>query len=356
MFMMCVMSTNTQPTDLETPCPSQVLVQGGHARFYKVSMAGLLAATALFWSGSKAEALTETETLDAAEVVADAGFQITVTPEAAFDAPRVYRSRLEQIAAEQGEATPAVYKASVEEPVLRMRPTVRTALAEPRMRATVQPAVVRTWTAPEMAAPLATSPRAGAAPDVFGSVAISIGRTSMDAKWRSVAHTPVNNSVAGEILSRIRGESASSQLQKVNIWVNRQIDFTDDYRSGAADVWANANESLRSGAGDCEDYAIAKLQILRAAGYDERDLYLVVVRDLVRRADHAVLVVRLDAGFVVLDSNTDLIVAAEAAHDYKPLMSFSGEKSWTHGYRTPTPQIILASTTAEPSPEPERSF
>ena len=38
---------------------------------------------------------------------------------------------------------------------------------------------------------------------------------------------------------------------------------------------------MRRGRGDCEDYAIAKLQMLRAAGFEDRDLYLVIAKDLI---------------------------------------------------------------------------
>ena len=39
-----------------------------------------------------------------------------------------------------------------------------------------------------------------------------------------------------------------------------------------------------------------------------KDLYLVVLKDLSRRADHAVLVVRAAGRFLVLDNGTDRIV------------------------------------------------
>jgi hypothetical protein len=42
-----------------------------------------------------------------------------------------------------------------------------------------------------------------------------------------------------------------------------------------------------------EDFAIAKMQILAAAGVPTRDMYLTLVRDLRRQEDHAVLVVRV---------------------------------------------------------------
>lgn len=248
-----------------------------------------------------------------------------------------YASRLEQIAAEQGEApTPKAQPAAFVAPPAPSPAPV--AQAEPPAR--LQAAVART-----ISPAVGGLPLPAAAPDLFGSTALAIGRTPMDAKWRTVSHVRASAQVAGEIIADARGQGGYEQLVRVNRWVNRHIAFADDARAGPADHWANADESLRAGAGDCEDYAIAKMQILEAAGFDQRDLYLVLVRDLVRRADHAILVARVDGRMMVLDSNTDRILPAEAIQDYRPMMSFSGERSWIHGYRQ-APAVMLASNAA----------
>jgi transglutaminase-like putative cysteine protease len=117
------------------------------------------------------------------------------------------------------------------------------------------------------------------------------------------------------------------------------------------------SETLSHGRGDCEDFAIAKRAMLRAAGVPERDLYLVVLKDLSRRADHAVLVVRAGGRFLVLDNGTDRIVDSADVADYKPMLTFAADgKSFTHGYRRDVPPVIyasapvvLAETTVEPA-------
>lgn len=186
---------------------------------------------------------------------------------------------------------------------------------------------------------------AARAPDLFGSKAIRIGATRLDSKWRSVSRAG-----SAQTLTRVaysRGADRAEQLRQVNAAVNHAITFSEDTRTyGQSDHWANAQESLRRGRGDCEDYAIAKMQILRAAGVPSRDLMLVIVRDLVRRQDHAVLAVRTAEGFAILDSNTDRVLRAEDVVDYRPIMTFSTEGTWLHGYseeRQPQPQIQLAS-------------
>ena len=88
--------------------------------------------------------------------------------------------------------------------------------------------------------------------------------------------------------------------------------------------------------------------MLRAAGVADRDLYLVIARDLVRRADHALLVVRADGRMVVLDNGSDLIVDAAEASDYRPIMTFSTRGAWTHGYRI-APPVMMAAATLDPA-------
>ena len=72
-------------------------------------------------------------------------------------------------------------------------------------------------------------------------------------------------------------EPASSPA--VNEFFNRRIVFTDDTEAwGQDDYWASPLETLDKGAGDCEDYAIAKYFSLIAAGVPVARLRLVYVR------------------------------------------------------------------------------
>ncbi len=137
--------------------------------------------------------------------------------------------------------------------------------------------------------------------------------------------------------------SPLEQLDAVNRYVNQRVAFVNDIQQyGVSDRWMAAGETLRRGRGDCEDFAIAKLQMLRRAGFADKDLYLVILRDLARRADHAVLVVRAEGRMLVLDNGTNRIVDSATVPDYRPILTFSGTKAWTHGYRRETPPVELA--------------
>lgn len=218
------------------------------------------------------------------------------------------------------------------------RPVVPAAYSIPR----AIPAVVRG----KIVAEGVTSGR----PDVFGSVALRVSHTPLDARWQRVEHAGVRGAAArfGNSIAEL---PARDKLEAVNSYVNRRVQFTDDYRQfGRADVWEAANETLRSGRGDCEDYAIAKLQILRRAGIADRDLYLMIVKDLVRRADHAVLVVRTADRMYVLDNGTDEVLDSETIVDYRPVLTFAATGTWTHGYRIRQKPITYASAGLNPAP------
>jgi predicted transglutaminase-like cysteine proteinase len=203
--------------------------------------------------------------------------------------------------------------------------------------------------------PPSRSSGAGAdAPNIFGSVALAVGPTPSSGSWRRVASAPLPG-LAGpwaQVEVKARSLPAREQLRVVNAWVNHAIAFTDDARLyRTSDYWATAAESLRRGQGDCEDYAIAKMQLLRALGVSSDHLYLVVARDLVRHADHALLAVRIDGRFWILDSATDTVLSADQVRDYRPILTYSENHAWMHGYkRVPAaPSVMMADAGGSPT-------
>ena len=181
-------------------------------------------------------------------------------------------------------------------------------------------------------------------PDVFNSVALSIDRSPLDARWHRVSGAGVAGNAAA-FAGSLRNQDIIAKLEAVNSYVNAHVRFVDDrVQFGTADRWLAPSETLARGRGDCEDFALAKRAMLRAAGVPENDLYLVVLKDLSRRADHAVLVVRAAGRFLVLDNGTDRIVDSSDVQDYKPVLTFAANgRAFTHGYRRDVPPINYAS-------------
>ncbi len=96
----------------------------------------------------------------------------------------------------------------------------------------------------------------------------------------------------------IRRATALENHQKVD-WVNSQINeiayIPDKANWGTSDFWATPLEFIERG-GDCEDYAIAKYNLLREAGFPEDQMKIAVTKD------HAVLLVSDEGTWSVLDN------------------------------------------------------
>ncbi|MDJ0642098.1 MAG: transglutaminase-like cysteine peptidase [Erythrobacter sp.] len=181
---------------------------------------------------------------------------------------------------------------------------------------------------------LATAPysaEADASDDFLASKRVRIGKTNFDRDWRRVQSEKLSNR---RHLADLDVAAASEEfVAAVNRWVNREVRYVEDRELyGQADYWAGARLTLMLGKGDCEDIALAKMQLLAAAGVPKSDMYLTIARDTVRRADHALLVVRLGDRYVVLDNATDMLLDGARSHDYNPVLSFSGDQAWLHGY------------------------
>ena len=118
----------------------------------------------------------------------------------------------------------------------------------------------------------------------------------------------------------------ADKLQTVNAFFNRQLHFVDDNRTWRqTDYWATPVESLVKGAGDCEDYAIAKYFTLRRLGVSSEKLRITYVKALVQGQAHMVLTYygSPDAEPLVLDNLIDEIRPASQRPDLLPVYAFN---------------------------------
>ncbi len=185
-----------------------------------------------------------------------------------------------------------------------------------------------------------------ASPDVFGTVALNAGVTFYDARFRRVASTDNKDPMVLSLAAAAAGLDPVAKLRLVQQEVSRRVRWQHDLDNmGVADFWANAGETLRRGTGDSEDIAIVKMQVLKAAGFSPKDLYISVGRHNVRGA-HAVLLARTAGGFYVLDdTNFDLMTPAQHGR-FTPIMTLGQGGSWVHGRRVGGNRIASASTSA----------
>ena len=129
------------------------------------------------------------------------------------------------------------------------------------------------------------------------------------------------------------GKSMAEQdkLREVNYFFNRNILFANDIVLWLKDdYWATPLELLCKGAGDCEDFAIAKYFTLLEVGVDESKLRITYVKALNLNLPHMVLTYyeNPQADPLVLDNLTSNISSATERTDLLPVYSFNGTSLW----------------------------
>jgi predicted transglutaminase-like cysteine proteinase len=125
-----------------------------------------------------------------------------------------------------------------------------------------------------------------------------------------------------EIVELGRHQQGRARLGVINRAVNMSIrPVSDQVQYAVDDVWSAPLATLEAGAGDCEDYAILKYVALREAAVSPDDLRLLIVWNPRRRTTHAVLAVRLDEEWFILDNLTLTIVNAAEATYYRRLFA-----------------------------------
>lgn len=126
----------------------------------------------------------------------------------------------------------------------------------------------------------------------------------------------------------------AERIKRANDFFNRQTQFGDDSIIwGQLDYWATPMETLGKGAGDCEDFAIAKYFTLKEMGVAPDKLRLIYVRAKTGASDtsqgqaHMVLAyyAHPDAEPQVLDNLVAEIRPASRRPDLVPVFSFNSE-------------------------------
>jgi predicted transglutaminase-like cysteine proteinase len=140
----------------------------------------------------------------------------------------------------------------------------------------------------------------------------------------------------------------TDRLKRVNEFFNRQIRFgTDPEVWNSPDYWATPLETLGMGAGDCEDFVIAKYFTLQMMGVEPAKLRLTYVKAKVGGASstvsqaHMVLAyyAQPDAEPLVLDNLITDIRPASRRPDLQPVFSFNSDGIWVPGGTQPRSSV-----------------
>jgi len=105
------------------------------------------------------------------------------------------------------------------------------------------------------------------------------------------------------IVAAAAGRTGRGRIGLINRAVNLAIaPMADEWQWGVDDHWSSPFETLQTRRGDCEDYAILKYAALREAGISGEDLKILILRNLSPNEDHAVVAVRLNGEWLILDN------------------------------------------------------
>lgn len=140
--------------------------------------------------------------------------------------------------------------------------------------------------------------------------------------------------------------SEQQKLKDINEYFNRKLRFEDDQKLwGQNDYWATPIESMLKGAGDCEDFAIAKYLSLKSVGVPVTKLRITYVKARIGGPSstltqaHMVLTyyAEPDAEPLVLDNLIGEIRPASRRSDLQPIFSFNTDGVWAAGSTDPQP-------------------
>lgn len=128
------------------------------------------------------------------------------------------------------------------------------------------------------------------------------------------------------VIDKAMAHQGYAQIAEINRTINLNIRPMDDLTLyGVNERWTTPLVTFANGAGDCEDYAIAKYVALRQVGIPEGDLRLVVVYDRNAKEHHAVASVRYGGRWLVLDNRSLAIHQdAEIAH-FDPMFTLDSQ-------------------------------
>jgi predicted transglutaminase-like cysteine proteinase len=179
----------------------------------------------------------------------------------------------------------------------------------------------------------------GKSAEPFGLIAYPHSFGSLNEKWRGVERRLDDERVQLALCDGDRERCASpaalqflaivdvarerdgrARLGEINRAINLAIHpMSDLAQYGEIDVWSSPLVTFYHGAGDCEDYAIAKFVALQLAGISQDDLRIVVMRNTLSGEGHAVAAVRLDGHWWMLDNQRMAMVEDAYVRNYQPL-------------------------------------
>jgi predicted transglutaminase-like cysteine proteinase len=143
-----------------------------------------------------------------------------------------------------------------------------------------------------------------------------------------------------KMIEKAKGKKTINKLKAVNDYFNKIRYKTDIKVWKKKDYWASPFEFMGIGAGDCEDYSIAKYFALRALGIPEYKLKVtyVKIKQKHKKYEEAHMVLNYyhkpNATPIVLDNVVKSLKLASKRNDLKPIYSFNASGIWAAQNKT----------------------
>ena len=142
-----------------------------------------------------------------------------------------------------------------------------------------------------------------------------------------------------DLSSEGAGRNGRARLGLINRALNLAISPTsDEAQWRATDHWSSALETLQSGRGDCEDYAIVKYLALLDTGMSVADLKIVLMRNIFPNEHHAVVAARVDDEWLILDNRTLTLVRDTNLTRAVPMFVLDQAGAWRFVSRSRLPR------------------
>ena len=134
-----------------------------------------------------------------------------------------------------------------------------------------------------------------------------------------------------ELIASQQNIPEDRKLVLANDFINRLLFVDDIDHWGKPDYWATPLETISSGGGDCEDFAIAKYFTLKYLHVPEERMRITYVKALRLNKPHMVLSYFLtpESEPLVLDNLDAAIKPSSQRTDLYPIYSFNAEGLWT---------------------------
>lgn len=182
----------------------------------------------------------------------------------------------------------------------------------------------------------------------LGLLAIALAVSGVMLSWASVDVDRMRQFIAAHygnqgarnfrdwraLLLDLEKTSEPDKLQRVNDFFNRRLEYAEDIVVWHQDdYWATPLEFLGKGAGDCEDYVIAKYFSLIELGVDRQKLrWIYVMASIGNTPPQAHMVLGYyaspNAEPYILDILNPAILPASRRPDLVPVFSFNSDGVW----------------------------